>query len=84
MISSAQQTPTGVRTFGTWSPVSYDGLRTRVTTLESLAAYNPIDAELAGRGEPLQVPALQVSPISSPRWASVPHAPRVPSPAPQR
>ena len=62
MISSAQQTPMGVKTFGTWAPVSYEGLRTRVTTLESLAAYNSIDAELTGRGEPLQVPALQVSP----------------------
>ena len=31
MISSAQQTETGVRTFGTWAPVSYEGLRTRVT-----------------------------------------------------
>ena len=48
--------------FGPWAPVSYEGLRTRVTTLESLAAYNAIDAELTGRGEPEQVPALQVSP----------------------
>ncbi len=62
MISSAQQTETGVKTFGTWAPVSYEGLRTRVTTLDSLAAYNSIDAELTGRGEPLQVPALEVSP----------------------
>jgi putative ABC transport system permease protein len=62
MISSAQQTETGIKTFGTWAPVSYEGLRTRVTTLDSLAAYNPINAELTGRGEPLQVPALAVSP----------------------
>src|SRR5262245_8068877 len=62
MISSAQQTPSGVRMFGTWAPVSYEGLRTRVTTLEHLAAYNSFDAELTGRGEPLQVPGLQVSP----------------------
>jgi predicted permease len=62
MISSAQQTPLGVKTFGTWAPVSYEGLRTRVTTLESLAAYNSVDAELTGRGEPLQVSALHVSP----------------------
>ncbi|HWB30525.1 MAG TPA: ABC transporter permease [Vicinamibacterales bacterium] len=62
MISSAQQTSKGVKVFGTWAPVSYDGLRTHVTTFESLAAYNSIDAELTGRGEPLQVPALQVSP----------------------
>jgi putative ABC transport system permease protein len=62
MISSAQQTETGIKTFVTWPPVSYEGLRTRVTTLESLAAYNSINAELTGRGEPLQVPALAVSP----------------------
>jgi predicted permease len=62
IISSAQQTATGIRTFVTWAPVSYEGLRTRVTSLESLAAYAPIDAELTGRGEPLQLPALHVSP----------------------
>jgi predicted permease len=62
MISSAQQTEKGVKAFVTWAPVSYEGLRTRVTTLESLAAYNPVDAELTGRGEPLQIPALHVSP----------------------
>ena len=62
MISSAQQTETGIKTFGTWAPVSYEGLRPRVTTLDALAAYNSIDAELTGRGEPLQVPALDVSP----------------------
>src|SRR5262245_51141115 len=62
MISSAQQSPVGIRAFGTWAPKSYEGLRTRVTTLESLSAYNSIDAELTGRGEPLQVPAVQVSP----------------------
>jgi predicted permease len=62
MISSAQLTDTGVRTFGTWAPMSYDGLRPRVTTLDHLAAYHPVDAELIGRGEPLQVPALNVSP----------------------
>jgi putative ABC transport system permease protein len=62
MISSAQQTETGVKTFGTWAPVSYEGLRQRATTLESLVAYNSIDAELTGRGEPLQAPAIAVSP----------------------
>ena len=62
VISSAQQTETGIKTFGTWAPVSYEGLRPRVTTLDSLAAYNSINAELTGRGEPLQVPALEVSP----------------------
>ena len=61
-ISSAQQTPAGIRTFATWAPVSYEGLRSRVTTLDALAAYNPTDVELTGRGEPVQVPALQASP----------------------
>ena len=62
IISSAQQTETGVRTFSTWAPVSYEGLRPRVTTLDDLAAYNSIDAPLTGRGEPLQLHALDVSP----------------------
>jgi putative ABC transport system permease protein len=62
IISSAQQTSTGVRTFSTWPPVTYEGLRPRVTTLDHLAAYASIDAQFTGRGEPLQVPALDVSP----------------------
>ena len=62
VISSAQQTDAGLKNFGTWAPLTYAGLRTRVTTLEALAAYNSVSAELTGRGEPLQVPALQVSP----------------------
>jgi putative ABC transport system permease protein len=62
MISSEQQTATGPRTFATWAPVTYEGLRPRVTTFDALAAYNPIEAELTGRGEPQQVPAIQVSP----------------------
>ena len=62
IVSSAQQTETGVKTFATWAPVSYEALRPRVTALDHLAAYSPIDAELTGRGEPLQVPALDVSP----------------------
>jgi predicted permease len=62
MVSSAQQTETGPRTFSTWAPVSYEALRPRVTTLEDLAAYNSIDVPLTGRGEPLQLHALDVSP----------------------
>jgi predicted permease len=62
MISSAQQTGTGVKTFSTWAPVSYEALRPRVTTLDHLAAYSSIEAQLTGRGEPLQVRALDVSP----------------------
>jgi predicted permease len=62
ILSSAQQTGTGVRTFSTWAPVSYEALRPRVTAFDHLAAYAPIDAPLTGRGEPLQLPALDVSP----------------------
>ena len=62
IVSSAQQTETGVRTFSTWAPVSYEALLPRVTALDHLAAYAPIDAQLTGRGEPLQLPALRVSP----------------------
>lgn len=39
IISSAQQTGTGVKTFSTWAPVSYEALRPRVTALDQLAAY---------------------------------------------
>ena len=62
IVSSAQQTETGVKTFSTWPPVTYEGLRPRVTTLDHLAAYTSIDVQLTGRGEPLQLPALGVSP----------------------
>ena len=62
VLSSAQQTGTGVRTFSTWAPVSYEGLRPRVTALEHLTAYSSIDVQLTGRGEPLQVRAVDVSP----------------------
>ena len=41
IISSAQQTGTGVKTFWTWAPVSYEGLRPRVTAFDHLAAYSP-------------------------------------------
>jgi predicted permease len=61
IVSSAQQTGTGPRTFSTWPPVTYEGLRQRVTTLEHLAAYSSIDAQLTGRAEPLQLRALDVS-----------------------
>jgi putative ABC transport system permease protein len=62
MIPSAQQTATGVKTFETWPPFSYEALRSRVTTLDHLAAYTSADVPLTGRGEPLQLPALDVSP----------------------
>ena len=62
LFTSAQQTETGVRTFSTWSPVAYEGLRQRVTALDHLAAYASVDVQLTGRGEPLQVRALDASP----------------------
>ncbi|HEY9463336.1 MAG TPA: ABC transporter permease, partial [Vicinamibacterales bacterium] len=62
ILSSAQQTGTGAKTFSTWAPVSYEALRLRVTALDHLAAYAPIDAPLTERGEPLQLSAVDVSP----------------------
>jgi putative ABC transport system permease protein len=62
IVASAQQTETGPRSFSTWAPASYEALRPRVTTLDHLAAYASIDAPLTGRGEPLQVRGLDVSP----------------------
>src|SRR6266571_4770843 len=62
IVSSAQQTETGARTFWTWAPVTYEALGPRLTTLDHLAAYTPIDAQLTGRGEPIQLSALDVSP----------------------
>src|ERR671931_2326019 len=43
IFSSAQQTEKGVKTFSTWSPVTYQALRPRVTTLDDLAAYTSND-----------------------------------------
>ena len=62
VVSSLQQTQRGPRTIWTWPPVSYEALRPRVTTLDHLAAYSSIDVPLTGRGEPLQLHALDVSP----------------------
>ncbi len=62
MIPSAQQTATGIKAFDTWPPFSYEALRSRVTTLDHLAAYTSADVPLTGRGEPLQLSALEVSP----------------------
>ncbi len=61
VVLSAQQTDTGIRTFATWTPATYEALRQRITAFESLAAYRSSNAQLAGRGEPLQVAALEVS-----------------------
>src|SRR5262245_20291263 len=34
ILSTAQQTETGVKTFSTWAPVTYDALRPRLTTFD--------------------------------------------------
>src|SRR5438067_6894917 len=52
IIPSAQQTDTGPKTFTTWAPMTYEALRSRVTTLDHLAAYSSINAQLTGHGEP--------------------------------
>ena len=62
VLTSAQQTGTGVKTFSTWAPLTYEALRPRVTAFDSLAAYSSINAQLTGRGEPRQLGALDVSP----------------------
>ena len=54
VIVSSQQTETGVKTFDL---AARDGeAPLRVTTLDHLAAYAPIDAQLTGRGEPAAAP----------------------------
>jgi predicted permease len=62
LASLTQRTDAGVKTFWSWAPVSYEALRRRASTFEQLAAYASSDAQLTGRGEPLQVRALEVSP----------------------
>jgi putative ABC transport system permease protein len=62
MIPSAQRTETGVKTFETWPPFSYEGLRARVTAFDHLTAYSSTNVQLTGRGEPVELPALDVSP----------------------
>ena len=62
IVAAAQRTETGPRTFWSWAPVSYDSLRQHLDTFDHLAAYSSIDVELNGRGEPLQLRALDVSP----------------------
>ncbi len=61
ILASTQRTEKGVKTFWSWTPTTYEALRRRVT-LDHLAAYNSIDAQLTGRGEPLRLDALDVSP----------------------
>ena len=62
VFASAQRTEKGAKTFWNWSPTTYEALRPAVTTLDRLTAYASVEAQLTGRGEPLQVHALDVSP----------------------
>lgn len=62
IVSASQQTDAGPRTYWNWAPRSYDGLRPLVGTFEHLSAYAPTDVYLTGRGEPLELSALDVSP----------------------
>src|SRR5262249_45753519 len=62
IVAAAQQTETGVKTFRTWAPLTYEALGPRVTAFDHLAAYTSIDAQLTGRGEPVQAHALDGSP----------------------
>lgn len=61
ILQSTQQTGTGVRTFSTWAPITYEALHPRVAAFDGLAAYRSMNAQLGGRGEPRQVGALEVS-----------------------
>jgi putative ABC transport system permease protein len=61
ILQSTQQTGTGVRTFSTWAPITYEALHPRLTAFDALAAYRSMNAQLGGRGEPRQVGALEVS-----------------------
>src|SRR5215475_546898 len=62
LLQAAQQMERGIKTFSTWAPLTYEALRTRVAAFDQLAAYTSIDVQLTGRGEPRQLPALDVSP----------------------
>ena len=62
VVSSSQRTDKGVKTFWNWAPQTYGALSSRATAFEQLAAYASADAQLTGRGEPLQVHGLEVSP----------------------
>lgn len=61
VVSSSQQGERGPRTFSTFAPRSFDGLRRQVTTLQHLAAYAPTQVALTGRGEPQHLRSLDVS-----------------------
>jgi hypothetical protein len=63
IIHAASQTDTGIRTFSVWSPETYATLRPRETTLAHFTTHpSGGSAQLTGRGEPLQLRSLTVSP----------------------
>src|SRR5262245_41152520 len=62
IILSAQQTGEGIESSAAWSPDAYEALRPRDTTIAAFTSPSGGAAQLTGRGEPLQVRALTVSP----------------------
>jgi putative ABC transport system permease protein len=62
VILSARQTDEGIRSEPTWSAEAYEALRPRETTIAAFTSPSAGAAQLTGRGEPLQVRALTVSP----------------------
>jgi putative ABC transport system permease protein len=63
IIRSAQQTGTEIKTFSTWSPEMLAALQPRETTLTHFTSHpSGGAAQLTGRGEPLQLRSLNVSP----------------------
>ena len=62
LILSGRQTDKGVQMFRAWAPGAHRTLEPRVTTIEHLAVYHTIDAQLTGHGEPRQMRALEGSP----------------------
>jgi predicted permease len=62
ILASAGKAERGVKTIWTWAPASYEALSARAKAFHSLAAYDSIDAQFTGRGEPVQVHGVEVSP----------------------
>ena len=63
-------TKAGVRTFATWAPMT--SRRCARASPRSIISRPTPDRRRLADAEPLQLPTMNVSPISSPRWASAP------------
>jgi putative ABC transport system permease protein len=61
-ILSAQETPTGIRSFYTWTPEGYLEFSARASTLDDVAGHSNLAAQLTGHGEPRQLRGLEVTP----------------------